>query len=115
MFEKASLADLPAFHVGHAQNVQAATGCTVVIAPEGATCSVDVRGGGPATRETDLLKPENMVEAVHAVVLSGGSAFGLAASTGVMDELAKRNIGFEIAGTRVPIVVGACLLSLIHI
>lgn len=113
MFETASLADLPAFHVGHAQNEQAATGCTVVIAPEGATCSVDVRGGGPATRETDLLKPENMVEAVHAVVLSGGSAFGLAASTGVMNELAKRNIGFEIAGARVPIVVGACLFDIV--
>ncbi|MFR8010095.1 MAG: P1 family peptidase, partial [Gordonibacter urolithinfaciens] len=108
MFRTASLADLPAFLCGHAQNPEAATGCTVVVAPEGAVCGVDVRGGGPATRETDLLRPENMIEAVHAVVLAGGSAFGLAASTGVMDELAARGIGFPVEGARVPIVVGAC-------
>lgn len=111
-FTKATLSDLPEFHVGHANNEEAATGCTVVVSLEGAACSVDVRGGGPATRETDLLKPENMVEAVHAVVLSGGSAFGLEASTGVMQELAKRNIGFELCGLHVPIVVGACLFDL---
>ena len=111
-FTKATLSDLPEFHVGHANNEEAATGCTVVVSLDGAACSVDVRGGGPATRETDLLKPENMVEAVHAVVLSGGSAFGLEASTGVMQELAKRNIGFELCGLHVPIVVGACLFDL---
>ncbi|MFR1639923.1 MAG: P1 family peptidase [Eggerthellaceae bacterium] len=72
-----------------------------------------MRGGGPATRETDLLKPENMIEAVHAVVLSGGSAFGLAASTGVMEELAARGIGFPVESARVPIVVGACLFDLL--
>ena len=113
MFRTASLADLPAFLCGHAQNPEAATGCTVVVAPEGAVCGVDVRGGGPATRETDLLRPENMIEAVHAVVLAGGSAFGLAASTGVMDELAARGIGFPVEGARVPIVVGACLFDLL--
>lgn len=111
-FEQASLCDMPEFLCGHAQDSQAATGCSVVVAPEGATCGVDVRGGGPATRETDLLKPENMVEKVHAVVLSGGSAFGLAASTGVMEELASRGIGFEICGAHVPIVTGACLFDL---
>lgn len=111
-FSRATLSDLPEFHVGHAQNSEAATGCTVVVSPEGATCSVDVRGGGPATRETDLLKPENMVEAVHAVVLSGGSAFGLEASTGVMQALAEKGIGFELCGLHVPIVVGACLFDL---
>ena len=113
MFRTASLADLPAFLCGHAQTPEAATGCTVVVAPEGAVCGVDVRGGGPATRETDLLRPENMIEAVHAVVLAGGSAFGLAASTGVMDELAARGIGFPVEGARVPIVVGACLFDLL--
>lgn len=113
MFHEASLADLPAFRCGHAHNEEAATGCTVVIAPEGATCGVDVRGGGPATRETDLLKPENMIEAVHAVVLSGGSAFGLAASTGVMEELAEHGVGFPLEEARVPIVVGACLFDLL--
>ena len=65
MFRPATLADLPAFRCGHAQNAEAATGCTVVVAPAGAVCGVDVRGGGPATRETDLLRPENMIEAVH--------------------------------------------------
>ncbi len=113
MFEPATFADVPAFLCGHAQNEDAATGCTVAVAPEGAVCSVDVRGGGPATRETDLLRPESMVEAVHAVVLSGGSAFGLAASTGVMEELTSRQIGFELCGLRVPIVVGACLFDLV--
>ena len=113
MFRTASLADLPAFRCGHAQDPEAATGCTVVVAPEGAVCGVDVRGGGPATRETDLLRPENMIEAVHAVVLAGGSAFGLAAATGVMDELAARGIGFPVEGARVPIVVGACLFDLL--
>ncbi len=113
MFQPATLADLPAFCCGHSQDSQAGTGCTVFVAPNGATCGVDVRGGGPATRETDLLRPENMIEAVHAVVLSGGSAFGLAASTGVMDELAARGIGFPVGEAHVPIVVGACLFDLL--
>ena len=112
MFQSATLADLPAFVCGHAQDAEAGTGCTVLVAPEGATCGVDVRGGGPATRETDLLKPENMVEQVHAVVISGGSAFGLAAATGVMDELSERGIGFAMGDIHVPIVVGACLFDL---
>lgn len=113
MFPAAPLSDLPAFCVGHAHDACAGTGCTVVVAPEGAVCGVDVRGGGPATRETDLLKPENMIEAVHAVVLSGGSAFGLEASCGVMDALAERGIGFPVGTARVPIVVGACLFDLL--
>ena len=113
MFRTASLADLPAFTCAHAHDAVAGTGCTVAIAPRGAVCGVDVRGGGPATRETDLLKPENMIEAVHAVVLSGGSAFGLAASGGVMDELAERGIGFPVESARVPIVCGACLFDLL--
>lgn len=113
MLQPASLADLPAFRCAHAEDARTGTGCTVVIAPEGAVCGVDVRGGGPATRETDLLKPENMIEAVHGVVLSGGSAFGLAAATGAMEELAARGIGFPVESARVPIVVGACLFDLL--
>lgn len=113
MLQPASLADLPAFRCAHAEDARTGTGCTVVIAPEGAVCGVDVRGGGPATRETDLLKPENMIEAVHGVVLSGGSAFGLAAATGAMEELATRGIGFPVESARVPIVVGACLFDLL--
>lgn len=113
MFEMADLSELQAFKIGHAQDAAAGTGCTAVVAPAGAVCGVDVRGGGPATRETDLLRPENMIESVHAVVLSGGSAFGLAACTGVMDELAERGIGFPVESARVPIVVGACLFDLL--
>lgn len=113
MFEQARLEDLTAFRFGHAQDERVGTGCTVIIAPQGAVCGVDVRGGGPATRETDLLKPENMIEAVHAVVLSGGSAFGLEASCGVMEALAEEGLGFPVETARVPIVVGACLFDLL--
>ena len=113
MMQPASLNDLPSFGMGHAQDLQAGTGCTVVVAPTGATCSVDVRGGGPATRETDLLKPENMIQDVHAVVLSGGSAFGLEASCGVMEALAQRGVGFRLGDACVPIVTSACLFDLL--
>lgn len=111
-FPSASFADLPAFGVAHATDSAKGTGCTVCVAPAGAVAGVDVRGGAPATRETDLLKPENTVSAIHAVVLSGGSAFGLAASDGVMGALADAGHGFELAGMRVPIVCGASLFDL---
>lgn len=112
MMQPASLNDLPAFKFGHATDDVAATGCSVIVAPEGAVGGVDVRGGAPATRETDLLKSENMVEVVHAIVLSGGSAFGLAAADGVMETLAARQIGFPFGGSYVPIVCGASLFDL---
>ena len=108
-----SITQIPGIFAAHATNAEAGTGCTVIVCPEGATGAVDVRGGAPATRETDLLKPENMVQLVHAVVLSGGSAFGLEASCGVMDALSERGIGFELAGAHVPIVTGACLFDLL--
>ena len=111
-YAPASLTDLSAFRIGHATDADHATGCTVVVARDGAVCGVDVRGGGPATRETDLLRPENMVQQVHAVVLSGGSAFGLEASCGAMDALAREGVGFEMLGMHVPIVTGACLFDL---
>ncbi len=111
--ESISLEALASFGVGHAHDEAAGTGCTVVVAPHGATCGVDVRGGGPATRETDLLKPENMVESVHAVVLSGGSAFGLEASCGVMDVLSEEGVGFRLADACIPIVTGACLFDVL--
>ena len=78
----ADISQVPGICVANAQNLQAGTGCTVIVCPEGATGSVDVRGGAPASRETDLLRPEETVQVLHAVVLSGGSAFGLAASCG---------------------------------
>ena len=100
------------FKIGSTENAEAATGVTVIISEAGATAGVDVRGGGPATRETDLLKPENMVQQINAVVLSGGSAYGLEAASGVMDELEKRNVGFETGFGLVPIVCGASLFDL---
>ncbi len=100
------------FLVGTSENLTAGTGVTAVICPEGAAAGVDVRGGGPATRETDLLKPENMIRRIHSVVLSGGSAFGLTAASGVMTALEERNIGFQTTGGKVPIVCGASLYDL---
>ena len=88
------------------------TGCTVVICEEGATGGVDVRGSAPGTRETDLFKAEKMVDKVHAVVLSGGSAFGLDASSGVMKYLEEKNIGFDVGVTKVPIVASAVIFDL---
>lgn len=98
--------------IGNATNLDAATGCTVILCEEGATAGVDVRGGGPATRETDLLKPENMVQQVHAVVLSGGSAYGLDAASGVMRWLEEHGFGFDVGVARVPLVCGASLFDL---
>lgn len=112
MFQEASYADLPAFRAAHFTDTQGCTGCSVFVAEEGAVGAVDVRGGAPATRETDLLRPENMVQQIHAVVLSGGSAFGLEAACGVMEDLAERSIGFKLAGACVPIVCGASLFDL---
>jgi L-aminopeptidase/D-esterase-like protein len=88
------------------------TGCTVVIAEKGAVASVDVRGAAPGTRETDLLDPVNMVQKVNAIVLSGGSAFGLDAATGVMKYLDEKNIGFDAGVAKVPIVPAAILFDL---
>ncbi len=98
--------------VGHA--TLGDTGCTVIACPEGALAAVDVRGGGPGTRETDLLEAHNTVEKVHAIVLSGGSAFGLAAADGVMLGLEERGIGFPVVdgGPVVPIVPAAVIFDL---
>lgn len=107
-----SITDIEGIYVGNATNAEAGTGCTVIVCPAGATGGVDVRGGAPATRETDLLRPEETVQVLHAVVLSGGSAFGLAASAGVAEELERRDIGLDVGVAKVPIVSGACLFDL---
>jgi len=99
--------------IGHAQNTEAGTGCTVILAPSGAISGVDVRGGAPATRETDLLNSVNFVESIFAVTLSGGSAYGLDASGGVMKFLEEKKIGFDVGVGVVPIVCGASLFDLI--
>ena len=97
--------------VGHAHDEVGLTGCTVVLLPPGSKGGVDVRGGAPGTRETDLLDPVNLVEEVHAFVLSGGSAFGLSSAVGVVRYLEERGIGFETGVARVPIVPAAVILD----
>lgn len=98
--------------VGHHTLSERPTGCTVILVEAGAVAGVDVRGSAPGTRETDLLNPLNMVEQVHAVVLSGGSAFGLDAASGVVRYLEERNIGFDVRVAKVPIVPAAILFDL---
>jgi L-aminopeptidase/D-esterase-like protein len=109
---KNSITDVPGIEVGHAQNIQALTGCTVILCRKGATAGVDVRGGAPGTRETDLLNPVNLVEKVHALMLAGGSAFGLDAASGAMRYLEEHRIGFNTGAVRVPIVPAAILYDL---
>jgi L-aminopeptidase/D-esterase-like protein len=98
--------------VGHHTLDRRPTGCTVIVAEAGAVAGVDVRGGAPGTRDTELLDPVKSVQQVHAIVLSGGSAFGLAAADGVMKYLDEKRIGFPIAGGFVPIVPAAILFDL---
>ena len=112
MMKEIKLTDIKGVKVGQYENQEAATGCSVVIVENGATAGVDVRGGGPATRETDLLNPINMVQQIHAVMLSGGSAFGLDAASGAMQYLEEHGVGFDMSVARVPIVCGASLFDL---
>lgn len=107
------ITEIDGFRIGHAENLQGGTGCTTILCEKGAWAGVDVRGGGPATRETDLLKPVNIVEQIHAVMLSGGSAFGLDACSGAMEYLEEKGIGFDVGVGVVPIVCGASLFDLV--
>jgi L-aminopeptidase/D-esterase-like protein len=109
---KDAITDVSGIKVGHSQDLKAATGCTVIICEQGAVTGVEVRGGAPGTRETDLLKPINLVEKVQAIYLGGGSAFGLDGASGVMKYLEEQKIGFDVGLTRVPIVPGAVLFDL---
>lgn len=106
------ITDIKGIQVGQAEDALGGTGCTVILCKEGATAGVDVRGGGPATRETDLLNPINMVQQIHAVMLSGGSAFGLDAASGAMQYLEEHGIGFDMQVATIPIVCGASLFDL---
>lgn len=106
------ITDVDGVRVGHWTDADAQTGCTVVLLPEGTVGSGEVRGGAPATREFALLEPTRMVQRLDAVVLTGGSAFGLASAQGVMDLLAERGQGFETVGGVVPIVVAMGLFDL---
>ena len=107
-----AITDIPGIEVGQAQDEEALTGCTVILCRKGAVGGVDVRGSAPGTRETDLLNPINLVDKVHAVVLAGGSAFGLDAASGVMKYLAEQKIGYGLGASRVPIVPAAILFDL---
>jgi L-aminopeptidase/D-esterase-like protein len=106
------ITDVQGIKVGHVQSEEGMTGCTVIICEQGATGGVDVRGSAPGTRETDLFKAEKMVDKVHAIVLSGGSAFGLEAASGVMKYLEEQNIGLDVGVTKVPIVASAVIFDL---
>ena len=108
----ATLTAVPGLRVGHWTHESGSTGCTVVLAAGGAVAGVDVRGGGPGTRETDLLRPEMTVDGVHAVVLSGGSAYGLASADGVMRYLEREGVGYRVGANVVPIVPAAILFDL---
>ncbi len=107
-----SITAVPGIRVGHAQDEQALTGCTVILTENGAVGGVDQRGGAPGTRETDALRPLHLVDKVHAVVLAGGSAFGLDAASGVMRYLDECGIGFNAGVAKVPIVPAAILMDL---
>ena len=107
-----SIIDVPGIKVGHETNESALTGCTVILCPDGAVGGVDQRGGAPGTRETDLLRPMHMVEKIHAVLLAGGSAYGLDAASGVMRYLEENEIGFDVGVAHVPIVPAAILFDL---
>jgi L-aminopeptidase/D-esterase-like protein len=107
-----TISDVPGIRIGHAQDNEAITGCTVVLCEAGAVGGVDQRGGAPGTRETDALHPMHLVEHVHAVLLAGGSAFGLDAAGGVVRYLEERGVGFNVRVARVPIVPAAILFDL---
>ncbi len=107
-----AITDVSGVKVGHFTDLRRPTGCSVVIVEAGAVGGVDVRGAAPGTRETDLLNPMNLVENVHAIVLSGGSAFGLDSASGVMRYLEERGIGYDVGVAKVPIVPAAILFDL---
>ena len=109
-----NITEVQGITAAHMTDEKARTGCTVILAKEGAVGSVDVRGGGPGTRETDAFAPINLVQQVHGVCLSGGSAFGLAVADGVMRYLDEQQIGFDTGVAKVPIVGGAVLFDLAY-
>ena len=109
---KININDIKDFYIGNFEDTKGATGVTAIIAPEGAACGIDVRGGGPASRETELLSAKASAQIIHAVVLGGGSAFGLDAAGGVMKYLEEHDIGFDTGITRVPLVCQSGIFDL---
>ena len=113
MLKEIGIMEVGGFRVGHAQDVQAATGCTVILCDRMSPAGLDVRGGGPASRESQILNPVAAAEGINAVLLSGGSAFGLDAAGGVQKYLEERDIGFDVGVTKVPLVSQSCLFDLV--
>ena len=107
-----AITDIPGIRVGHASDLKALTGCTVILCEDGATGAIDIRGTASGTRQTDALSPLHLVDKIHAILLSGGSAFGLDAAGGVMSYLEERGKGFEVIKTKVPIVPAAVIFDL---
>lgn len=107
-----SILEIENIKIGNAEDREGATGCTVILAEKGAPAGADVRGGGPASRETQLLNPVAAAEAIHALLLSGGSAFGLDAAGGVMKYLEERDIGVDTGAAKVPLVCASCIFDL---
>lgn len=110
--QRKSICDVPGMRVGHAQNEIAKTGCTIIIPQNGAIGGLDIRGSAPGTREIETLKPVRLVPRIHAILLTGGSAFGLDAAGGVQQYLEERNIGYDVGVTHVPIVPSAVIFDL---
>ena len=111
-WKEISITDMKGFSIGHAQDEAHATGCTVILPDKKAVCGVDVRGGGPASRETQLLNPLMSNDGIHGLLLSGGSAYGLDAARGVMIYLERQKKGVKVGDAIVPIVVGSCIFDL---
>ena len=111
-WQEISLHDMKGIRIGHAQDEEHATGCSVIICEKKAVCGVDVRGGGPASRETELLRPTASNDGIPGLLLSGGSAYGLEAAGGVMKYLEEHKIGLKVGKSLVPIVVGSCIFDL---
>ncbi|AHN21542.1 MULTISPECIES: P1 family peptidase [Lysinibacillus] len=107
-----NITDVPGVKVGHAEDREGITGCSVILVEDGAVCGVDVRGSAPGTRETDALDPINEIQQVHGICLAGGSAFGLDAATGVMHYLEEQGVGVDAGVTKIPIVPSAVLFDL---
>ena len=107
-----TLTAIDGIEVGHATDLTARTGCTVILCPAGATAGIDVRGAAPGTRETESIRPGRLVQKAHAVLLTGGSAFGLDAASGVVQYLEEKDVGFPVGAVRVPIVPAAVIFDL---
>ena len=111
-YKEISIRDIEGFRIGQAENAEAGTGCTVITCREGMRAGLDVRGGGPASRDSQMLNPLMTIQEIHAVVLSGGSAFGLGTADGVMKYLEENGIGFDVGVTKVPLVVQSDIFDL---